>query len=158
SVEALYPEYYLIKVHRFNDIAKDTLDEWIYFLKHEQLPEHYSAKGLKQAEETLSILKLPEAERRAYERYQDDLHYQASLFESSYGDGYRVGKEEGRKQGKEEGKTEGQMQLLQRLLVKRFGPLPQDIEARIHAASSAQLEHWSERLFEVTTLAELFEG
>ena len=164
-VEALYPEYYLIKVHCFNDIAKDTLDEWIYFLKHEALPEHYSAKGLKEAEETLSLLKLPEAERRAYERYQEDLHTQASLFESSYGDGYRDGKEEGREEGREqgreegreEGKTEGQMQLLQRLLVKRFGPLSKETEAQIQSASPKQIERWSERLFEITTLAELFE-
>jgi len=31
SLESLYPEYYLIKINRFNDIAKDTLDEWIFF-------------------------------------------------------------------------------------------------------------------------------
>lgn len=30
----LFPEVYLIKVNNFNDISKDTLDEWIYFLKH----------------------------------------------------------------------------------------------------------------------------
>ena len=35
SIESLYPEYYLIKINRFNDIDKDTLDEWIYFLKNE---------------------------------------------------------------------------------------------------------------------------
>lgn len=33
----IYPEYNLIKVNNFNDIAKDTLDEWIYFLNpHDQ--------------------------------------------------------------------------------------------------------------------------
>jgi len=37
SVEALYPEYYLIKINRFNDIARDRLDEWIYFLKNEEI-------------------------------------------------------------------------------------------------------------------------
>jgi hypothetical protein len=36
-------------------------------------------------------MKLPEEEQKAYEQYQDDLHYQASMFESSYGDGYYVG-------------------------------------------------------------------
>ena len=50
SVEALYPEYYLIKINRFNDIAKDTLDEWIYFLKNEEIKENFTAKGLKEAE------------------------------------------------------------------------------------------------------------
>ncbi len=91
SVEALYPEYYLIKINRFNDIAKDTLDEWIYFLKNEEIKENFTAKGLKEAEEKFSIMKLPEDEQKAYEHYQDDLHYQASIFESSFGDGYYEG-------------------------------------------------------------------
>jgi hypothetical protein len=33
----LFPEYYPIKVERFDDIARDTLDEWVYFLKHEAI-------------------------------------------------------------------------------------------------------------------------
>jgi hypothetical protein len=39
SVESLYPEYYPIKINRFNDIAKDTLDEGIYFLKNEEIKQ-----------------------------------------------------------------------------------------------------------------------
>ncbi|CAK0780742.1 hypothetical protein CCP3SC15_70029 [Gammaproteobacteria bacterium] len=90
-VEALYPEFYLIKINRFNDIARDTLDEWIYFLKNEEIKPDFTAKGLKEAEEKLSIMKLLEEERKIYEIYQEDLHYQASMFESSYGDGYYEG-------------------------------------------------------------------
>lgn len=105
-VEALYPEYYLIKINRFNDIAKDTLDEWIYFLKNEEIKESFTAKGLKEAEEKLSIMKLPEDEQKAYEHYKDDLHYQASMFESSFGDGYYEGKSEGKIEGKIEGINE----------------------------------------------------
>ena len=91
SVESLYPEYYLIKINRFNDIAKDTLDEWVYFLKNEEIKPTFTAKGLKEAEEKFNIMKLPEDEQKAYEHYQDDLHYQASIFESSFGDGYYEG-------------------------------------------------------------------
>jgi predicted transposase/invertase (TIGR01784 family) len=29
----IFPEYYIIKVNKFNDIAIDSLDEWIYYLK-----------------------------------------------------------------------------------------------------------------------------
>ena len=91
SVESLYPEYYLIKINRFNDIAKDTLDEWVYFLKNEEIKPTFTAKGLKEAEEKFNIMKLPEDEQKAYEHYQDDLHYQAGIFESSFGDGYYEG-------------------------------------------------------------------
>ena len=107
SVEALYPEYYLIKINRFNDIAKDTLDEWIYFLKNEEIKASFTAKGLKEAEEKLSIMKLPEDEQKAYEHYQDDLHYHASMFESSFGDGYYEGNVKGKAEGKAEGMAEG---------------------------------------------------
>ncbi len=110
SIESLYPEYYLIKINRFNDIAKDTLDEWIYFLKNEEIKPNFTAKGLKEAEEKLSIMKLPEDEQKAYEHYKDDLHYQASMFESSFGDGFYEGKAEGKAEGKVEGKAEGKVE------------------------------------------------
>ena len=84
ELSQVFPEYYLIKVNNFNDIAKDSLDEWIYFLKNEEIKEEFSAKGLAQAKSTLDVLKLSEQERVAYERYQDDLHYRASMVHSSY--------------------------------------------------------------------------
>jgi predicted transposase/invertase (TIGR01784 family) len=107
SVEALYPEFYLIKINRFNDIAKDTLDEWIYFLKNEEIKLDFTAKGLKEAQEKLSVMKLPENERKAYEHYQEDLHYQASMFESTYIAGYNKGEVSGEAKGKAEGEVIG---------------------------------------------------
>jgi predicted transposase/invertase (TIGR01784 family) len=98
ELHEIFPEYYLIKVNNFNDIAKDTLDEWIYFLKNEEIKSDFKAKGIKKAKEELDILKLSEEERRAYERYQDDLHYQASMVESSYTIGVKKGVEQGEKQ------------------------------------------------------------
>ncbi|MCI5144529.1 MAG: hypothetical protein D3923_03160 [Candidatus Electrothrix sp. AR3] len=84
EIHEIFPEYYLIKVNSFDDIAKDSLDEWIYFLKNEEIKEEFSAKGLAKAKSTLDVLKLPEPERAAYERYQEDLHYRASMVHSSY--------------------------------------------------------------------------
>ena len=82
------------------------MDEWIYFLKNEEIKPNFTAKGLKEAEEKLSIMKLPEDEQKAYEHYKDDLHYQASMFESSFGDGFYEGKAEGKLEGKVEGINE----------------------------------------------------
>ena len=48
-------------------------------------------------------MKLPEDEQKAYEHYQDDLHYQASIFESSFGDGYNEGEVIGIEKGIEIG-------------------------------------------------------
>jgi len=110
SLHEIFSEYYLIKVNNFDDIAKDTLDEWIYFLNNEEIKENFKAKGLKKAKEELDILKLPEHERLAYERYQDDLHYQASMVESTYTIGMKKGIKKGRKEGIKEGIKEGEKQ------------------------------------------------
>ena len=82
----------------FNDKAKDTLDEWIYFLKHEEVKDNFKAKGLKEALKTLDVLKMKPDEKREYEQYQKELHRAASLYQSTY----MLGKEEGREEGKEE--------------------------------------------------------
>jgi predicted transposase/invertase (TIGR01784 family) len=112
EVQQIFPEYYLIKVNSFNDIAKDSLDEWIYFLKHEEIKEEFYAKGLMKAKHELDIMKLPEQERRAYERHRDDLHYQASMFESSYSAAVL----EGRKEGMKEGEKKKALQIARNLL------------------------------------------
>ncbi|MCI5114687.1 MAG: Rpn family recombination-promoting nuclease/putative transposase [Candidatus Electrothrix sp. AW1] len=93
KLHEIFPEYYLVKVNNFNDIAKDTLDEWIYFLKNEEIKGDFKAKGLEKAKQELDILKLSDEERQAYERYQDDLHYQASMVESSYTIGVKKGED-----------------------------------------------------------------
>jgi len=103
----LFPEYYLIKVNQFDDIARDPLDQWIYFLKNEEIQSDFTARGLQQAKDELDVLKLPEPERRAYERYQDDLHQQASMVQSSYGVGRMQGRKEGREEGHKLGLDEG---------------------------------------------------
>lgn len=64
-------------------MAKDGLDQWIYFLENEQLPEPCSAKGLGAAKEKLAIMRFSATERQAYERYQKHLHIQASEMEFS---------------------------------------------------------------------------
>jgi predicted transposase/invertase (TIGR01784 family) len=99
TIADIYPEYYLIEIRNFNDIAKNTLDEWIYFLKNEAIEECFTAKGLKQAQAVLDVLKMTEAERLDYEYHQKQLHHEASLYESTYVLGHLEGKEEGIKEG-----------------------------------------------------------
>ena len=115
----IFPEYYLIRVNKFNDIAKDTLDEWIYFLKHEEIKDNFNAKGLKQAKEALDIMKLSEQEQRAYKKYLDDKSYQASMYQSTYVTGHLKGKKEGREEGREEGRHKEKIEMA--ILMKNEG-------------------------------------
>lgn len=78
KVADIFPEYYIIKVNKFDDLAKDSLDEWIYFLKNSEVKDEFKAKGLKEAGEVLDIMRLPKDEQYSYNRYKDFLHYKAS--------------------------------------------------------------------------------
>ncbi len=78
NVSDIFPEFYIIKVNKFNDIAKDSLDEWVYFLKNSEVKDEFNAKGLKEAGDVLDIMRLAPDDQYSYNRYLDYLHYKAS--------------------------------------------------------------------------------
>ena len=78
SVSDIFPEYYIIKVNDFNDIAKNCLDEWIYFLKNSEVKDEFNAQGLKEAGTILDIMRLNEEEQYGYNRYMEYISYKAS--------------------------------------------------------------------------------
>ena len=78
EVYQIFPEYYILKVNQFDDVAKDTLDEWIYFLKNSEVKDEFNAKGLKEANDVLDIMKLPKDDQYGYNRYLDSLSLKAS--------------------------------------------------------------------------------
>ena len=97
KISKIYPEYYIIKVNQFNDVAKNTLDEWIYFLKKDEIKDEFKAKGLKDAKKQLNIMKLSELDRKEYELYIEQQRYERSLIVSNYKVGKLEGAEEERK-------------------------------------------------------------
>ena len=114
NISKIYPEYYIIKVNQFNDIAKNTLDEWIYFLKKDEIKDEFKAKGLKDAKKQLNIMKLSELDRKEYELYIEQQRYERSLIVSNY----KVGKLEGKLEGKSEGKSERNLEIAKKCLQK----------------------------------------
>jgi predicted transposase/invertase (TIGR01784 family) len=94
EISDIYPEYYILRVNKFNDIAKNSLDEWIYFLKHEEIKTDFKAKGLEKAKETLDIMKLGDKERAIYKRREENRMYKESLLYSAKVDGIKEGKKE----------------------------------------------------------------
>ncbi|OUD12303.1 Rpn family recombination-promoting nuclease/putative transposase [Thioflexithrix psekupsensis] len=137
KIADLYPEYYLIELRNFNNVAKDTLDEWIYFLKNEQIEDNFTAKGLKEAKETLDVLKMNPQERLAYERHQEALHYQASMYESTYVLGKLEGRVEGLVEGRAEGRIEGALSIAKNM--KKMG-LPVQLIVEATNLSAAEIE------------------
>jgi predicted transposase/invertase (TIGR01784 family) len=102
----IYPEYYILKVNKFDDIAKDTLDEWIYFLKHSSVKDNFTARGLDKAREMLDRDKLGKEERVAYDYFLNQRSHDLSAISTAKDEGWDEGWEEGRKEGREEGRIE----------------------------------------------------
>jgi len=63
-----------------------------------------------------------------------------------------------REQGKLEGKLETETAVLQKLLTKRFGALPEAIRERLNGATSEQLERWIDVVLDAPTLSAVFAG
>jgi hypothetical protein len=55
-----------------------------------------------------------------------------------------------------EGRNEGRAETLTQLQTQKFGPLPDSVVAKLHAASTEQLEGWTGRVLSATTLDEIF--
>ncbi|MDR2120033.1 MAG: hypothetical protein LBP64_04065, partial [Tannerella sp.] len=94
----LFPEYYILRVNDFNNVAKDNLDQWIYYLKNNAIPEDFNAPGLAVAREKLLYDQLSEEEKRDYNHHREQLRYERGIVTTSL----EEGREEGRKELKKE--------------------------------------------------------
>ena len=108
TIAQLYPEYYILKVNQFDNVAKNTLDEWIYFLKNEEIPEFFTAKGLGEAKQLFDIMRMEKGERAVYESYLEAMRTKSSLIAGNY----RYGEIAGKIAGREEALAEALQRLL----------------------------------------------
>ncbi len=69
EVQKAYSEYWLVKVHKFDNVVQDRLDEWIYFFKNGVVQEGFSAKGLSEAKKKLDPILLTDDEKSAYKYF-----------------------------------------------------------------------------------------
>jgi predicted transposase/invertase (TIGR01784 family) len=96
------PERYIIKVTKFDGVVKDTLDEWIYFLKRNIVLDDFTAKGLDKAREIMDYEKLTLKEYRAYEWVLDERSHDLSRIASAKHEGKAIGLEKGLKKTAEQ--------------------------------------------------------
>ena len=97
----------MLKVNNFNKVAKESLDQWISFLKTGDIPEDFTAQGLPEARERLRVDSLPEEEKRKYYRELDRRMVEDDVMRSYYLDGRDAGLKDGHKEGLEQGHKEG---------------------------------------------------
>jgi len=122
----IYPKYYLLKVNNFNDVSKNTLDEWIYFLKNSEIVENVNAKGLEEAQEKLRYEQLSPVEKKRYESFQKnkviaenvEFTIRTEAHATGLAEGKAKGLVEGLAEGKAEGKAEGILEIAKKSLRK----------------------------------------
>ena len=56
------------------------------------------------------------------------------------------------------GRQEGERRLLQRLLTRRFGDLPEWVTPRLEQAGVEELEAWTDRVLDAGALEEVFQA
>jgi hypothetical protein len=83
----LFPEYYVVNVNQFDDIARDTLDEWIFYLKNGEIKEGSRAKGLAEVQEKLNTERMDKTEKAIYLRHLNNLSHEKSMLFSARYDG-----------------------------------------------------------------------
>jgi predicted transposase/invertase (TIGR01784 family) len=108
EVKDIYPEFYILKVDRFNNEVKDKIDEWIYFFKNDKIESNFKAPGLAEASEKLEYNRLSYEEQLIYDKYVDRDRSDKSTLYTARLEGEDIGEERGIKKGKAEGELIGE--------------------------------------------------
>jgi predicted transposase YdaD len=95
-------------------------------------------------------------ELRAYEEMQR-MPYITSVEEIGFARGRQEGRQEGLQEGEQRGRQQAGESLVCKLLKRRLNleVVPEELQARIHTLSIAQLEALGEALFDFTTMGDL---
>ena len=103
---SIFPEYYLIRVNQFNDVAKTPIEEWMDYLKNEHIREDTTVPGLQEAREKLAYLRMTPEDRAIYDRHVENMMYQNEAVGTARTEGWDEGRKEGWKEGKNEANRE----------------------------------------------------
>ena len=108
----IFPEYYIVRVNEFNDVARTPLEEWLDYLKNNRIKDDTSTPGLKEARQRLLYLTMSDADRKAYLAHMDNLRVQKDVLDTAKLEGHAEGLAEGRAEGRAEGLVEGRAEGL----------------------------------------------
>ncbi len=91
----VFPEYYLIRVNEFNQVAKTPLEEWIQYLKTGDISPDTTAPGLSEAREKLRYYDMSPEERHAYDEHVNAIMIQNDVLCTARQEGLEEGRAEG---------------------------------------------------------------
>jgi len=107
SPDAVYPEYFLLRVNQFNAVAKTPIEEWFEYLKDGIIKPDTVTPGLQEAREKLDYMKMTPQERHAYEDYMVSVRAAKDVYDTAVADGEAKGLAKGLAEGLAEGLAKG---------------------------------------------------
>ncbi len=133
----------LPKADRLGD-GDPALAAWVAFLEHwqeQKRMEQIDYPPVQQALQRIRDLSADEETRRLAFVRESALRDERSALSAA----------------REEGRIQGEAHLLARQLLRRFGPLDANLQARLSAATPDQLERWADRILDSPTLEAVFQ-
>lgn len=131
TVSQLYPEYYILKVNDFNQVAKSPLEEWISYLNTGCVPDTTTAPGLDKVRQRLKLDKMSKAELDQYYRHLDNIVIlRDNIYterEEGRAEGELIGIEKGRAEEKKDSARKMKSQGVAAGIISQVTGLPADI-------------------------------
>jgi predicted transposase/invertase (TIGR01784 family) len=94
----ILPEYFFISVPLFDDRLEKEIDDWLYVMKYDHIPETFHSPYMQRVADKLSILKMTPAERDSYAYYLKQIYNDRDEFHAAVVRGLEKGREEGREE------------------------------------------------------------
>ena len=113
----IYPEYFIIMVRGFNNVAKNTLDEWVYYLKNNKINDDFKAQGLDKARKILNVDNLSEEEKKRYYRSIEERRIKESEINTALIEGEAIGLKKGEEIGLKKGEAIGEDKTLEQVVI-----------------------------------------
>ena len=86
--QEVFPEYYLIRVNEFNQVAKTPLEEWVKYLKTGIIDPDTTAPGLPEAREKLRYYDMSPEERHEYDEHVNAIMIQNDVLNTAKLEGH----------------------------------------------------------------------
>ena len=123
--QEVFPEYYLIRVNEFNQVAKTPLEEWVKYLKTGIIDPDTTAPGLPEAREKLRYYDMSPEERHEYDEHVNAIMIQNDVLNTAKLEGHAEGRAEGKL---EDAKNLKQLGVSIDIIVQATGLRREDID------------------------------
>ena len=118
--EEVFPEYFLLLVSHFNEMARTPIEEWMEYLKDGAIRDDTTTPGLQAARKKLAIMSMTEKERREYRDFMVSVHAAKDNWDTMRDEARAEGLAEGRAEGRAEGERNKAMETARRMKAKGY--------------------------------------